>query len=68
MVCLLGYEIAKEIEKKIVIPASPYFLPDAFAARVNTSIIYDHVKRILILTSDKKFIFSRFQRYFKRFG
>ena len=54
----LGYEIAKEIEKKIVIPTSPYFLPDAFAARVNTSIIYDHVKRILILTSDKN-LFSQ---------
>ena len=54
----LGYEIAKEIEKKIVIPASPYFLPDAFAARVNTSIIYDHVKKILILTSDKN-LFSQ---------
>ena len=49
----LGYEIAQEIEEKIAIPTSPYFLPDAFAARVNTSIIYDHVKRILILTSDK---------------
>ncbi len=56
----LGYEIVKEIEKKIVTPKSPYLLPDAFAARANTSIIYDHVKRILILTSDKDFFSEDF--------
>ena len=50
--------------KDIVIACDPeaqvkaYFLPDAFAARVNTSVIYDHVKKILILTSDKN-LFSQ---------
>ena len=57
----LGYEIAKEIEKKIVIPSSPYLLPDAFAARVNTSIIYDHIEKIVILTSDKDFYSHDFE-------
>ncbi len=50
----LGYEIAGEIEKKLKIPKSPYSLPDAFAARVNSAIIYDHVDKTITLTSDKK--------------
>ncbi len=50
----LGYEIANEIEKKLVIPKSPYLLPDAFAARVCTSIVYDHIEKIVFLSSDKK--------------
>ena len=50
----LGYEIATEVEKKLKIPKSPYSLPDAFAARVNTSIIYDHINKTIILSSDKK--------------
>ena len=41
----LGYEIAKEIEKKIQIPKSPFFFPDAFAARVHSAIIYDHIDK-----------------------
>ncbi len=49
----LGYEIANEIEEKLVIPKSPFLLPDAFAARVNTSIIYDHIDKKIILNSDK---------------
>ncbi len=49
----LGYEIAREIEKKLQIPKSPFFLPDAFAARVHSAIIYDHIDEILIITSDK---------------
>ena len=50
----LGYEVANEIEKKLSIPRSPYLLPDAFAARVNTSIIYDHIDNKIFVTSDKK--------------
>ena len=50
----LGYEIANEIEKKLVIPKSPYLLPDAFAARACTSIVYDHIEKIVFLSSDKK--------------
>ncbi len=50
----LGYEIAKEIEKKLFIPNSPFSLPDAFAARVHSAIIYDHVDKVLMITSDKK--------------
>ena len=49
----LGYEIASEVEEKLIIPKSPYSLPDAFAARVNASIIYDHIDKTLIFTSDK---------------
>ena len=57
----LGYEIATEVEKKLVIPKSPYSLPDAFAARVNSSIIYDHIDKTLIFTSDKTECNSHFE-------
>jgi len=50
----LGYEIAREIEQKLKIPNSPFLLPDAFAARVHCAIIYDHVEKTLIITSDKE--------------
>ena len=50
----LGYEMAREIESKLDIPDSPFILPDAFAARVSTAIIYDNIKRKLFLVSDKK--------------
>jgi len=50
----LGYEMAREIESKLDIPDSPFLLPDAFAARVSTAIIYDNIKRKLFLVSDKK--------------
>ncbi len=50
----LGYEIAKEIEKKLKIPNSPFLLPDAFAARVHSAVIYDHIDKTIIITSDKK--------------
>ena len=50
----LGYEMAREIESKVDIPDSPFILPDAFAARVSTAIIYDNIKRKLFLVSDKK--------------
>ena len=49
----LGYEMAREIETKLNIPDSPYILPDAFAARVSTAIIYDNITRKLFLVSDK---------------
>ena len=50
-----------EIEKKLSIPRSPYLLPDAFAARVNTSIIYDHIDNKIFVTSDKKEFSGDFQ-------
>ena len=50
----LGYEIAREIEQKLKIPNSPFLLPDAFAARVHSAIIYDHIEKTLIITSDKE--------------
>ncbi len=49
-----GYELVREIEKKLLIPESPYLLPDAFAARVNSAIIYDHIENIAILVSDSE--------------
>ena len=49
----LGYEMAKEIEQTLDLPNSPFSLPDAFAARVNTAIIFDNVNRRLFLVSDK---------------
>ena len=45
--------MAREIERKLDIPDSPFNLPDAFAARVSTAIIYDNIKRRLFLVSDK---------------
>ena len=54
----LGYEIAKEIEKSLNIPESPYSLPDAFAARVHSAIIYNHVDRNVILITDKEDCFE----------
>jgi len=50
----LGYEIANEIEKKLEIPLSPFALPDAFAARVYSSIIFDHIDRRVFVTTDKE--------------
>ena len=50
----LGYEVAKEIETSIKIPDSPYKLPDAFAARVNSAIIFDHVEKKIILVTDSE--------------
>ncbi|MFL2660897.1 MAG: chorismate-binding protein [Alphaproteobacteria bacterium] len=49
----LGYELANEIEEKIDIPNSPYLLPDAFIARVHSSIIFDHISKRIIITSDR---------------
>ena len=48
----LGYEIAQEIETTLNIPLSPYNLPTAFAARVKSAIIYDHIENKLILASE----------------
>ena len=49
----LGYEIANEIEEKINIPSSPYLLPDAFVARVHSSITFDHISKRIFLITDK---------------
>ena len=50
----LGYELSKEIEPSLKIPKSPFHLPTAFAARINSAIIYDHVNCEIFLTSDKE--------------
>ncbi len=50
----LGYELVNEIEPKINIPESPYKeIPTAFAARVNSSIIYDKLEKKIHFISDK---------------
>ena len=49
----LGYEMVKEIERKLNIPESPYLLPDAFASRVSTAIIFDNVEKNLFIVTDK---------------
>ncbi len=48
----LGYEMASEIEEKLEIPKSPFLLPTAFAARVKSAIIYDHIDHEIILVSE----------------
>jgi len=50
----LGYELVKEIEPRLNIPKSPFKIPTAFASRVNTAIIYDHVDNEILITSDDK--------------
>ena len=50
----LGYELSEEIEPSLKIPKSPFHLPTAFAARINSAIIYDHVNCEIFLTSDKE--------------
>ena len=45
--------MAREIEPKLQIPESPFILPDAFAARVNTAIIFDNIEKNLFIVSDK---------------
>ena len=50
----LGYELAEEIEPRLSIPKSPFKLPTAFASRVSTAIIYDHVDNEIFITSDNK--------------
>ncbi len=50
----LGYELVEEIEPRLRIPKSPFNLPTAFASRVNTSIIFDHVDNEILITSDNK--------------
>ena len=56
----LGYELAEEIEPRLSIPKSPFKLPTAFASRVNTAIIYDHVDNEIFITSDDKESFYEF--------
>ena len=48
----LGYEMASEIEEKLEIPKSPFLLPTAFAARVKSAIIYDHIDHEIFFVSE----------------
>ncbi len=48
----LGYELASEIEQTLMLPKSNFKIPDAFAARVHSAIIKDHLKRELHFVSD----------------
>ena len=50
----LGYELVEEIEPRLSIPKSPFKLPTAFASRINTAIIFDHVDNEILITSDEK--------------
>ena len=49
----LGYELINEIEKTLKIPDSPYFLPTAFASRVKSAIIYDHLEKNIFFISEE---------------
>ena len=48
----LGYELAKEIEPTLRIPKSPFELPTAFASRVSSALIYDHIDNEIFIVSD----------------
>ncbi len=61
-----GYELSKEIEPSLKTPKSPFKLPVAFASRVNTSIIYDHIDNEIIITSDDKKNFEKDLREIER--
>ena len=50
----LGYELVKEIESSLTIPSSPFRLPTAFASRVSTAIIFDHIDQEIFITSDEE--------------
>ena len=54
-----GYELSKEIEPKLNIPDSPFVLPTAFASRVKTAIIYDHIDDQIFLVSEDKEKFKK---------
>ena len=54
-----GYELSKEIEPKLNIPDSPFELPTAFASRVRTAIIYDHIDDQIFLVSEDKEKFKK---------
>ena len=54
-----GYELSKEIEPSLKTPDSPFKLPVAFASRVKTSIIYDHIDNEIIITSDDQKNFEK---------
>lgn len=49
----LGYELINEIEKTLKIPDSPYSLPTAFASRVKSAIIYDHLEKNVFFISEE---------------
>ena len=49
----LGYELINEIEKTLRIPDSPYSLPTAFASRVKSAIIYDHLEKNIFFISEE---------------
>ena len=53
-----GYELSKEIEPKLNIPDSPYELPTAFASRIKTSIIFDHIDNEIFVVSEEMDDFS----------
>ena len=49
----LGYELINEIEKTLKIPDSPYSLPTAFASRVKSAVIYDHLEKNIFFISEE---------------
>ncbi len=55
----LGYELVEEIESSLRIPSSPFRLPTAFASRVNTAIIFDHIDKEIFITSDDEEKFDK---------
>src|SRR5689334_15183632 len=49
---LLGYEGASRIEPRLVLPPSPYALPDLVAVRCTAAVIHDHVREETYLVSE----------------
>ena len=50
----LGYELAKEIEPSLHTPSSPFKLPTAFASRVSTAIVFDHIDNEIFVVSGRR--------------
>ena len=49
----LGYELIYEIEDKLNIPDSPFKFPTAFASRIKSAIILDHIKETIYFFSEE---------------
>ncbi len=50
---LLGYEAARGAEPRLVLPDSPYPLPDALAVRCTAALIYDHQRDCTVLFAER---------------
>ena len=62
-----GYELSKEIEPKLNIPDSPFELPTAFASRIKTAIIFDHIDNEVFIVSEDTEKFNSICKDIERF-